>query len=140
MLMKSLALATAIVIGTFCTANATGRTITEVVKAEFNNCTAGTPCSVRVQLPANKLIRIKGISCVNLSANVTSVDVKIGKNAIWDLEFLLLERDMNKWGSVYGDNIWIYENYVIATKAKELWLTINSTAEGQALATCYTAF
>lgn len=139
MFKKSLVLAAAIFAGTFCTAHAAGSAETQFVKTELS-CLSGTSCAVRVPLPANKLVRLKGISCVNISENVTSVDVKIGKDAFWYFEARLYYYDERTFSGWNYQELFRYENFVIYTKTKELWLNLNSTVAGQMAATCYAAF
>ena len=83
---------------------------------------------------------MKGISCVDLSENVTSVDIKIAKDGLTYFEGSLLLRDVNKYGRWDGISIWEHQNLVIATKSKELWINLRTTTAGQMAATCYAAF
>ena len=136
---KALVLTAAIFAGTFCTAHAAGSAETQFVKTEIS-CLSGTSCAVRVQLPANRLISLKGISCVDLSENVTSVDIKIAKDGLTYFEGTLLQRDVNKYGRWDGISIWEHQNLVIATKSKELWINLKTTTVGQMAATCFAAF
>ena len=136
---KALVLTAAIFAETICTAHAAGSAETQFVKTEIS-CLSGTSCAVRVQLPANRLISLKGISCVDLSENVTSVDIKIAKDGLTYFEGSLLLRDVNKYGRWDGISIWEHQNLVIATKSKELWINLKTTTAGQMAATCYAAF
>ena len=136
---KALVLTAAIFAGTICTAHAAGSAETQFVKTEIS-CISGTSCAVRVQLPANRLISLKGISCVDLSENVTSVDIKIAKDGLTFFESALLMRDVNKYGNWDGVYVWKHQNLVIATKSKELWINLKTTTAGQMAATCYAAF
>jgi len=53
MLKKSLFLATAIILGTFCTTQAANNAVAKFVKTEIS-CPSGTTCAVRIALPTNK--------------------------------------------------------------------------------------
>jgi len=142
MLKKSLFVATAIILGTFGTANAAGNAAgaaTKFAKTELS-CQSGTTCSVRIQLPANKLIRLRGISCVGLSANVTSADLQIVQNGIIEFEALLFVRDLAGNQIRVAEYLWYQQNLAIYTGARELWLNLQSTVPGQLAATCYAAF
>lgn len=136
---KALVLTAAIFAGTICTADAAGSAETQFVKTDIS-CLSGTSCAVRVQLPANRLISLKGISCVDLSENVTSVDIKIAKDGLTYFEGTILLRDVNKYGRWDGIYVWEHQNLVIATKSKELWINLKTTTAGQMAATCYAAF
>lgn len=140
MLKKSFIPAAAIFAGTFCTANAQATAPTQFVKTELS-CLSGTTCAVRVQLPANKLISLKAISCVNLSASVTSADIRIAKDGITYFELRLYQYDRRfGLGQNGTDALFRMENIAIHTAAKELWINLKSTVPGQMAATCYSAF
>ena len=137
----SVLLAIAIVIGTLCTvqpaANASGGA-TKFVKTDLS-CLSGTTCAARIQLPANKLIGLKGISCADVSSNVTSTDLKIIENGATKFAMPLLIYEEAQHRSLHRDLI-MYQNFLINTSASELWLVLNSTVPGQMAATCYAAF
>lgn len=139
MFKKSLVLAAAIFAGTFCTAHAAGGVATRFVTTELS-CLSGTSCTVRVQLPANKLIRLKGISCVNVSANVTSADIQIAKDSIIYFNARLYQWDVNNIPSPDVNSTFMYQEMLIDTKAHEVWINLNSTVAGQMAATCYAAY
>ena len=139
MLKKSLFLATAIILGTFCTTQAANNAVAKFVKTEIS-CPSGTTCAVRIALPTNKLITLKAISCVNVSANVTSTDIRIAKGGVIYFESSLLRYDANNHGNQAGFDIWLYQNILIDTKLHEVWLNLKSTVPGQLAATCYAAF
>lgn len=139
MLKKSLFLATAIILGTFCTAQAANSDVAKFVKTEIS-CLSGTTCAVRIALPPNKLITLKAISCVNVSANVTSTDIRIAKGSVIYFEGSLLRYDANTYGVLAAPAIFQYQNILIDTKLHEVWFNLKSTVPGQLAATCYAAF
>lgn len=139
MLKKSLFLATAIILGTFCTTQAANSAVAKFVKTEIS-CPSGITCAVRIALPTNRLITLKAISCVDVSANVTSTDIRIAKGSVIYFEGGLFRYDINTYGVVAAPTIFHYQNILIDTKLHEVWLNLKSTVPGQLAATCYAAF
>lgn len=144
MMMRSLALATAIVIGTFCAAHAAGNAAvaaTKFVKTEIS-CLTGITCAVRIVLPTNKLITLKGFSCVDIANTVTRADLRIiaTNNRVDAFVIPLLLPLINEAMFIEMTVPVFHFAPVIDTKAHELWLNFEGTVAGEKAATCYSAY